>query len=439
MRGRLFWKILIAFWITFMLIVEGVWVVFALYGSARKPLDVRLAERLGRQQLAAAVAVLQAGGPAAVAGFVQTWPAEERPLLTMRPGPAPALPAPPPDQALPPLTATAPGPDGRDWHLAYDADQLRRDFHPPGWLNIPWHLVGLGILGGLIFSATLAWYLTRPIRRIRGGFAELAQGNLGVRLAPHLGRRRDELIDLARAFDQMAGRLAELMTARERMLHVVSHELRSPLARLHLAVGLLRQDPARLEATLERIELETRRLDEIVGEVLTLARVEAGAPPLDDYLDLGSLLFTVAADVRFEAQPAGVAVAALLTPEDSAAWPTVKGNAQLLRRALDNVVRNALQHSSPGQEVSLAARPDWPAKQFVILVSDQGPGLADQALENLFEPFVQGRGRADGQGFGLGLAIAQRAVLAHGGRIAAANRPEGGLEVQITLPFGPLG
>ncbi len=438
MRGRLFWKILILFWITFMVIIEGVWVVFALYGSQHKPLDVRMAERLAGQQIAAVAAVLHGGGPAAVADFVNAWPQNERALLTVSQGQAPANPAEQQGDALPPLRAVAQAPDGGQYNLSYDVEALRREFRPPGPLHIPVHLLVVGLLGGLVFSATLAWYLTKPIQRIRDGFAQLALGNLGVRLQAHMGRRRDELADLARAFDLMAMRLQELMTARERMLHVVSHELRSPLARLHLAVGLVHQDPARLEATLERIDLETRRLDEIVGEVLTLARVESGTPQMDDYLDLGSLTLAVAADARFEAQPVDVEVLADLDPEACEQWPTVKGNAQLLRRALENVVRNALQHSSAGQHVRIDVRPEWSGNHFVIEVSDQGPGMGPKALETLFEPFVRGRGQADGKGFGLGLTIAHKAVLAHGGTIKAANRPEGGLRVFITLPFGPL-
>ena len=200
------------------------------------------------------------------------------------------------------------------------------------------------MVGGLLFAAVLAWYLTKPIRRLRDGFTELAQGRLGVRLKEHMGRRRDELADLARDFDSMAERLQRLITSREHMLHVVSHELRSPLARLHMAVGLAQQDPRRLSTTLERIELEAKRLDEMVGEVLTLARAESGSQQLDDYFDLASLALTVTNDARFEAQPSGVKVETNLGKAPPQEHPTVKGNAELLRRALE---KRGAQRSAP--------------------------------------------------------------------------------------------
>lgn len=446
MRSRLFWKILFLFWLTFMAIVEGVWVVYALYGS-HKPLDVRVAERFANQQMATAQAVLQRDGVHALRAVINAWPRKERGWLTV----SPAANAPEPVTAkergrhtLPPLRATVTAPDGVVYLLRYNTGGMQAEFRPRGPLNIPLPLVTFGMVGGLLFAAVLAWYLTKPIQRLRGGFSQLAQGRLGVRLGEHMGRRRDELADLARDFDSMAERLQRLITSREHMLHVVSHELRSPLARLHMAVGLAQQDPRRLSATLERIELEAKRLDEMVGEVLTLARTESGNPQLDDYLDLNRLVLTVASDARFEAQSSGVRVETNLGEEPPQEQPTVKGNGGLLRRALENVVRNALRHSARGQTVRIEVTPDWAAEHFVIKIFDQGPGMESKALDSFFEPFVQGHGWVDGQGFGLGLAIAQRAVQAHGGSIKARNLADLGLEdrglmVTIELPFGPQG
>lgn len=441
MRLRLFWKIFILFWLTFMIIIEGVWVVFALYGSAHKSLDVRVAEISARQQMATARAVLARDGVEALRAVMSAWPREQQGWLTVWPdqAPAPVQDRPSIPHPMPPLKATVTAPDGVTYHLSFDTSDLQAQFLPPGPLNIPTHLLIVGLLGGLLFSAVLAWYLTQPIRRLRNGFSELAQGRLGVRLQAQMGRRRDELADLAGDFDSMAERLQQLIASRERMLHVVSHELRSPLARIHLAVGLARQDPRRLESTLERIELESQRLDKMVGEVLTLARADSGSQPLDDYFDLASLALAVANDARFEAQNSGVKVETNLEPGLAEEQPTVQGNAELLRRALENVVRNALQYSAAGQTVRLEVSPDRAARQFVIQISDQGPGMDPKALESMFEPFVRGRGPVSGQGFGLGLSIAHKAVLAHGGAITAANQPQGGLVVTIRLPFGPLG
>ena len=140
-------------------------------------------------------------------------------------------------------------------------------------------------------------------------------------------------------------------------------------------MGLARQDPRRVESTLERIELESQRLDRMVGEVLTLARAESGSQPLDDYFDLASLARAVADDARFEAQGTGVRVETNLEPGPTEEQPTVRGNAELLRRALENVLRNALQYSAPGQTVRLEVSPDQAARQFVINILDQGPGM----------------------------------------------------------------
>ncbi|KMY67727.1 histidine kinase [Desulfocarbo indianensis] len=446
MRLRLFWKILFLFWLTFMLIVEGMWVIYTLFGGHHRPLDVRVAERFARQQMATAEAVLRREGIDSLRAVIDAWPAGEQTWLTVRPVSGAPEPAPikSHQRSLPPLAARVAAPDGVIYLLSYDTSQLQAEFRPPGPLNIPLPLVTFGIVGGLLFAAVLAWYLTNPIRRLRDGFSQLAQGHLGVRLKEHVGRRRDELADLARDFDRMAERLQQLITSRERMLHVVSHELRSPLARLHVAVGLAQQDPRRLSATLERIELEARRLDEMVGEVLALARTESGSPQLDDYLDLNRLVLTVANDASFEAQSSRVKVETDLGEAASPPHPTVKGNAELLRRALENVVRNALRHSTRGQTVRIEVAPDWAGKFFTIKVRDQGPGMEPKALESFFEPFVQGHGWVDGQGFGLGLAIAQKAVQAHGGSIRAQNLADlgladRGLMVTIQLPFGPQG
>jgi two-component system OmpR family sensor kinase len=286
-----------------------------------------------------------------------------------------------------------------------------------------------------------------------------------------MGRRRDEIADLAHDFDMMAMQLQQLVAAREQLLHDVSHELRSPLARLQVAIGLARQNPQRVAATLERVEAEARRLDELVGEVLTLSRAESGAPQLDDYFDLTGLVRKVVADAQFEAQASGVQIAVEdrsvpagqnQTEQDDIAHDDTgqegdavfQGNAELMRRALENIVRNALHHSKAGQRVTVEIAGDLSTsssgrpsgRSFVIRVADQGPGVAPEALTSIFDPFVrandrQGERAAESTGFGLGLAIAKRAVLAHGGSIEAHNAAgtgeagTGGLIVTIRLPF----
>ena len=168
----------------------------------------------------------------------------------------------------------AAAPDGKTYLLF-----VPLAFQPPRRAEpaVPaWMLAVIGAATSLAVSAILAWYLTRPIRSLRWAFDAAASGRLDTRVRPRMGRRRDEIADLGRDFDRMVERLQALVGSQRRLLHDVSHELRSPLARLQAAIGLLRQDPARLEPSLERIEREAVRLDELVGEVLALARLEAG-------------------------------------------------------------------------------------------------------------------------------------------------------------------
>jgi two-component system OmpR family sensor kinase len=347
--------------------------------------------------------------------------------------------------------------DGRAYALRYDTSDL---FKPrkAGPLNIPAELLVLGILGGLLFSAALAWYLTAPVWRLREGFGQLAQGRLGVRLKPLMGRRRDEIVDLADDFDVMAGRMQALVESREQLLHDVSHELRSPLARMHMAIGLARQNPSRTEALLGRIEQESSRMDELVGELLTLSRVEAQGATLDDYFDLAELLRVVVNNARFEARQDGVEIALRLPggagEDETDGNATVRGDAELVRRALENVLRNAVRHSPRGTVVDVGVDVEFEgvAHARTIRIEDRGPGVPPEALQRIFDPFVrlgeasgtgvdqisgQNTGQNAGQGAGLGLAIARRAIAVHHGSITAKNREGGGLSIAISLPVEP--
>jgi two-component system OmpR family sensor kinase len=287
----------------------------------------------------------------------------------------------------------------------------------------------LSILGGVTFSAILAWYLIYPIWRMRAGFSELAEGHFSTRLGKGLAKRNDEIADLARDFDIMAERLEELVKARDRLLATVSHELRSPLARLQLAIGLARQMPDKVEGPLARIELEASRLDEMVDELLTLSRLESGISADDEYVDLAEILRVVSEDARFEASPAGVDVVFESAPQ---AWDwVVRGSGKLISHAFENVVRNALRFSPRDGRVEITLEDAGDFYQVQIL--DRGPGASGKMLKTLFQPFVHGE-TADGTGFGLGLAIAQRAIIAHGGSITARNGVENGLIVCARLP-----
>jgi len=245
--------------------------------------------------------------------------------------------------------------------------------------------------------------------------------------------RRDEIGELGRKFDGMAQKLQVLVGSQNRLLHDVSHELRSPLARLQVAVGLARQNPAQLDTALLRIEREAEKLDALVGEVLTLSRLEAQhVQHAEDYVDVVELLDSVAEDARFEAEGSGRRVVFTSSVDGEL---VIRARGELLHRAVENVVRNALRYTPPDSAVELYLSKDVATQGLHIIVADSGPGVPESDLATIFDPFFRGEAAGNG-GYGLGLAIARRAIEAHGGRVYARNRGSGGLEIHIELP-GP--
>jgi len=288
-------------------------------------------------------------------------------------------------------------------------------------------VIGAAVVASLLFAALLAWYFSRPIRALRSAFEAAAAGDL----APRFGRATkggDELSDLGRDFDRMSGRLRALMDGQRRLLHDVSHELRSPLARMQAAVGLAHQQPDKFASTLERIERESNRMDKLVGELLTLSRLEAMPDALRrEPVDLVELADGIVGDARFEAAES---TRILIEAEGVV---SVSGDPDLLWSALENVVRNAAKHGAQGGIVTVALSADQGLARIDVL--DRGPGIPQADLAAVFQPFFRaGASRTGVDGHGLGLAIAQRVVLAHGGDIVARNREGGGLQVTITLP-----
>jgi two-component system OmpR family sensor kinase len=301
---------------------------------------------------------------------------------------------------------------------------------PPGRELIPYMTMIGAITASLLFAAILAWYFSRPIRALRGAFEAAAGGDLEPRFTGVKGVRGDELSDLGRDFDRMSARLQVLMDGQRRLLHDVSHELRSPLARLQAAIGLAHQQPDKIGASLERIERESVRMDKLIGELLTLSRLEASAAlPASEEIAFMDMIEEITADARFEAEQRKRAIT--LTGD---AIVSVRGAPDLLWRAIENVVRNAIKHSPEGGtvEIELSADPG----QVRLAVRDRGPGVAADDLAAIFRPFYRSNASSNNvDGHGLGLAIAQRVIDAHGGSISASNRPGGGLCVSITLPL----
>jgi len=291
-------------------------------------------------------------------------------------------------------------------------------------------ILGLAVM--LIVSWLLTRMFTRPIRQLQQSATRLGSGHMATRTPEALTSRGDELGELARSFDTMAAQLEGLMESHKQLLRDVSHELRSPLARLNVALELARNEAGdKAEEELSRIGLEAERLNALIGEVLTLARFDQGAIAADmQPLSLSDLLREIIADASFEAEAANkqVQAGALETCQ-------LQGDRLWLGSALDNVVRNAVRHTDKDTAVEIDMR--CHGGQAEISVRDHGPGVPDEAMGSIFEPFFRAessRSRNSG-GYGLGLAIARQVVELHGGGITASSAAGGGLLITISLPI----
>jgi two-component system sensor histidine kinase CpxA len=291
-------------------------------------------------------------------------------------------------------------------------------------------LAALLLVGGAV-CWVLVWQITKPVRTLQTAARRFADGDLAVRVSgnPEL-QRGDELAELAGEFDRMASRIQALVTSQQQLLADISHELRSPLARLSLALDLARR---RLDAAAPehaRIEREVQRLDELIERLLTLASLQGRHEHPRESIDLQELVRDVARDASFEARAANREVA--VSAECAA---TVRGTRHLLRSAIENVVRNAVRHTAEHTTVAISLACD-DAGRVAVIVRDRGPGVPAEALDRLFDPFFRvddARDRERG-GVGLGLAIARQAMAAHGGTARAENDPAGGLVVRLELP-----
>jgi two-component system sensor histidine kinase CpxA len=299
-----------------------------------------------------------------------------------------------------------------------------------GALSLP--AISLTILCiALVVSALTSWWLAQhlsaPIRRIQAGARALASENLDVRVSAGLEGRKDELAVLARDFDAMADRLRANRGAITQLLRDISHELRSPLARMRVALGLARQPPADLTRQLDRLEREIERLDALISQVLKLARLHGTeAPFVRETFDLDDVIEEVVRDANFEG-----AVKNCKVRLQGAANVAVNGNRDLVRSAIENVLRNAVRYSPHDAPVDLAVTPADGG--VVIAVRDRGPGVPAADLMRIFEPFyrvAESRDRDSG-GEGIGLAITAQVMMTQGGSARAHNIQSGGLEVQL--------
>jgi two-component system, OmpR family, sensor histidine kinase CpxA len=278
----------------------------------------------------------------------------------------------------------------------------------------------------------LARHIASPIRTLQSAAARIADGDLSVRAMPVIAPRSDELAKLARDFDRMAERIQGLLHKQKELLGDISHELRSPLTRLNVSLELLRHGESE---AVERMQTDINRLDELIEQILTLTRLQIGeGQKMVTSIDLRPIVESVAQDARFEGQRDGKLVVVSHVENCS-----LTADPALLRSCIENVVRNSVRHTKQNTEVvvSLIKVAIEEGLWARIAVSDHGNGVPPQSLSRLFEPFyrVPEGGDSRANGFGLGLAIAQRIALLYGGKITAQNLATGGLEMEIELPL----
>ena len=449
----LYWRIFIAFWLALALIIVGtVTVAVNVSARAERPWVQR------GQMFAQAARAFESGGPEALRGWLQSLPGEpfSRTFIVEPSGkemldrPLPQYLSGGPDSLASKSAANvgpiAPvggalvlvGAEGHTWHVVVgpvrENPRLFGQLEQPG---VPIAIIAIALAVSAALCYVLARQLAAPVDRLRLATRRMAGGDLNVRVLPALKGRQDDLGLLAADLDTMAQRLRNQLESKQQLLRDVSHELRSPLARLQLALSLAEREKGDAERHLTRIAFEADRLEQLIARTLQLARLERPGATLEHVpVNVGDLLRTIAADVAIEADAQGCRVE---VQADRSIL--VEGDAELLRSAFENVIRNAVSYSPQGTAVSVSARGalagDSEPGAAEVLVRDQGPGVPEKDLKLIFEPFYRveaAREHRSGGGEGLGLAIAARAVTLHGGAIEARNLTGGGLAVSITLP-----
>jgi signal transduction histidine kinase len=452
----LYWRIFLAFWVALTLILVGT-VTVAVNATAHRP-DKPWLER-ARLYTQAAHA-FESGGPDALRGWLESLHGElfsrtyvvgpDGAEMLGRPLPAsiygPGGSPPPGTQGSAAVGAVAPiggalvllTPAGGAYHVVIgpvrDSPRLFGELELPG---VPLALLVIALAVSAAVCLFLARYLAAPVDRLRLATRQLANGDLNIRVLPALKGRQDDLGLLAADLDAMAERLRQLLEGKQQLLRDVSHELRSPLARLQLALSLARRDEGGSERHIARAAFEADRLEQLIARTLKLVRLERPVHELEqERLELAELLRTIVADVAIEADARGC----LVNLQAHAPLP-VLGDAEVLRSAFENVIRNAVRYSPPDAVISINARQRLDAQRHAVVevtVRDCGPGVPDKDLSLIFEPFYRvdaAREHRSTGGEGLGLAIAARAIALHSGTIEARNAPGGGLAVCVTLPI----
>ena len=452
----LYWRIFLTFWLALALILVGT-VTVAVNVASQHRTESTWVQR--GQLYAQAARAFEGGGPAALRTWLDALGSSEpfsRTFVVEPSGkemlgrPLPKFLRAPGDGGDPnnPRSPSGPiapvggalvlvGANGDTYHVVVgplrQSPRLFGELEQPG---VPAATLILALVVSAVVCFLLARYIVAPIDRLRHATRQMAGGDLNVRVSPSMRGRHDDLGLLATDLDTMAERVRTLLETKQQLLRDVSHELRSPLARLQLALSLARRQDNPAERHLARIACEADRLEQLIARTLKLARLERPTGSLERVqLDVGDLLRNIADDVAIEADAQGCVVSVQVDP-----GLEVSGDHELLRSSFENIIRNAVRYSPAGSQVGITARrmtiPGRSEEYVEVIIYDQGPGVPEKDLSLIFEPFYRvdaARDRAGG-GEGLGLAIAARAVALHNGMIEARNLQAGGLAVSVTLP-----
>ena len=321
---------------------------------------------------------------------------------------------------------------GRFYRLAAVSEMPISDFVQIPWAGLAIRLAFAIFISGLI-CYLLSLYLTQPLRSLGLAAQSIATGKLNTRVGHFRGHKKDEIAQLSHEFNRMAEDLEALIHSKERLLQDISHELRSPLARLNIAIELGRKKTNNLaDSEFNRMEIECSRLNALISEILEFARLEKSTTDLDlKKADIPTLLAGIIQDGNYEFNDNPPRLTAgIIEPCE------LMIDTRLIHRAIENIIRNALHYTPAEQKIYVSLNYNDSKETIYIDIKDKGPGVPEDQLQKIFNPFYRvdsSRTKKTG-GYGLGLAIASKAVSLHHGEINAMNNPEGGLLVRINLP-----